>query len=122
MGRRGKRLPEAARATQEAFEALGEDRVTARVLGALLGHRRQGIEAIAKRAGYGPHTVRKALRELEERGWVWSEALPSAKRGRRPMGYSFVERRGVLLDYYVDQARRRIVAQLKHAQPWSQGE
>src|ERR1044072_8666456 len=114
MSRRGKRVPKIAKTVQKAFEALGEDRVTARVLGALLGRRRQGIEAIAKRAGYGPPTVRKALRELEERGWVWSEALPSAKRGRRPMGYSLVERRGGLLDYYVDQARRRIVAQTNH--------
>lgn len=92
--------------------------MTARVLGALLGQRRLGIHEISRRAGYGAITVRAALRRLEERGWVWSEALPSAKRGRRPFGYTLVERRGVLLDYYVHQARRHIVQTLKQAQPW----
>jgi DNA-binding MarR family transcriptional regulator len=118
MGRRGKRLPEAAKASQEAFEALGEGRVMARVLGALLGRRSQGIQTISERSVYGPATVRLALRRLEERGWIRSELLPSEKRGRRPVGYTLVRQRGILVEYYSRQARRRITRTLQRAQPW----
>jgi predicted transcriptional regulator len=118
MGRRGKRLPEAARATQEAFEALGEDPLTASVLGALLGQKRQRIDAISQRSGYSLVPVRAALQRLEDRGWVWSERMPTGKRGQRPLVYTLADRRAVMLEYYLLQARRRIVQNLRAAQPW----
>lgn len=105
-------------ATKTAFVALGEDEATARVLGALLGQRKLGVKDVAARAGYNPLTARRVLATLERRGWVKSAALPSVKRGRKPIGYSLSVTRTAMQQSYQQAAVRQVNRVFKTALSW----
>ena len=117
MGRSWRRNKIAV-ATKTAFVALGEDEATARVLGALLGQRKVGIKDLAARTSYNPLTVRRVLAALEHRGWVKSAALPSLKRGRKPIGYSLSVTRTAMQQSYQKAAVRRVNGLFKAARSW----
>ena len=115
---RGKQLRSPARQTKDSFVALGEGEAVARVLGALLGHRKLGLAMTSRRAGLSPQSTRRALMELQDRGWVTTTLLDSKKRGRRPYGYTLKASRPKMLEHYQRSAGRRMHDLLGHAQPW----